>query len=186
MARLYGERIMLREYQKEDLPYLREWVNDPVILRYLSDVFLFPHTLDETESFLNGKLENKNLGSKGFVIADNSTGAYLGQIDLVNIDWKNRKAMFGIVLGRKVNFDRGYGSEAIGVLLRFAFREMGLNRIALDVKDSNERGIACYRKCGFREEGRFREDYFQAGKYGDTIRMSILRREWEEREGCEA
>jgi len=185
MARLFGERIMLREYQKEDLPFMREWVNNPAIVKYLADIFLFPHTLVETESFLNARLENKNPAVQGFVIADINTGAYLGQIDFSSIDWKNRKVMFGIVLGREENLSRGYGSEAIGVLLRFAFREMGLNRVALDVKAGNDRGIACYRKCGFREEGRMRDDYFQDGQYGDTIRMSILRREWEARDGNE-
>lgn len=66
LARIIGERIILREYQKEDLPYIRTWVNDPEITDYLSNVFLYPHTVDGTEKFLNAMLEG-NTDMKGWI-----------------------------------------------------------------------------------------------------------------------
>jgi len=56
---------------------------------------------------------------------------------------------------------------------------MNLHKVALGVFEFNERAQACYRKCGFVDEGRFREEYFQDGRHWDVIRMSILRGEWE-------
>jgi RimJ/RimL family protein N-acetyltransferase len=107
MARIYGGRIMLREYQKEDLEYIRQWVNDPDVVNNLSDIFLYPHSLNQTENFLNSRLNDS--GEKGFVIANRKTGAYIGQIDLIQMDWKNRCATLGIVIGVAEKRGKGYG-----------------------------------------------------------------------------
>ena len=74
--------------------------------------------------------------------------------------------------------ERGYGTDALMTLLRFAFEEMNLNRVSLDVYDFNTRGIAAYLKCGFAEEGRRRHARYQDGAHHDVIAMSILRDEW--------
>jgi RimJ/RimL family protein N-acetyltransferase len=87
MGRIYGERIMLREYKKEDLDSMRRWVNNPEIVDNLSDIFLYPHTVNSTEEFLNNMLQCKS-DIIGFVVADIDTEEYIGQIDLVKIDWK--------------------------------------------------------------------------------------------------
>ncbi len=158
MARIYGERIMLREYQKEDFAEIRKWVNDPEVAEFLTDIFLFPHTAAETERFLNSMLDGSS-PSRGFVIADRHTEAYLGQIDLVKIDWKNRVATLAIVIGAPENRGRGIGTEAIRLLLDFAFLRLNLHRIELEVRDYNTRALRFYRKCGFQEEGRARQNF---------------------------
>lgn len=179
MARLFGERIMLREYSKQDLPFIRQWCNDPEIVDNLSDIFVYPHTEYSTEQFLNSVLEGKT-EQKGFVIAHKDTAEYIGQIDLFKLDWKNRSAELGIVVGIKKYLGNGYGSEAIKVLQHFAFNRLNLNRLQLEVHDFNERAYKCYLKCGFKEEGRLREKTYMNGRYSDTICMSILKREYEE------
>jgi RimJ/RimL family protein N-acetyltransferase len=179
MPRLYGEKIMLREYRKEDLPSMRKWVNDPVVVDNLSDIFLYPHSVHETESFLNTMLEGKS-GFKGFVIADRETEDYIGQIDLVKVDWKNRAGELGIIIGAAEHRGRGIGAKAIRLLQDFAFNRLNLHRLQLSVHDYNEQAIRCYRKCGFREEGRKRESFYIHGRYADTIIMSILRSEYRE------
>ena len=63
--------------------------------------------------------------------------------------------------------------------MRFAFEEMNLNRVYLTTDENNSRALACYRKCGFREEGRLRQDRFLEGRYWDTIVMGVLREEFE-------
>lgn len=99
MPRLIGNRIILREYQRNDLKYMRNWVNDSEIVKNLSDIFLYPHTEHATEQFLNSMLEDRNDNHKGFVIAHKETEEYIGQIDLFNISWKNRTTELGIVIG---------------------------------------------------------------------------------------
>lgn len=80
MARIYGERIVLREYQDADVPYLKQWVNDPDITANLSDNFLYPHSSYETESFFKTMVEGKAV-SKSFVIGVIESLEYIGQID---------------------------------------------------------------------------------------------------------
>ena len=85
-----------------------------------------------------------------------------------------------IVIGKKEYLGKGYGSEAIRVLQKFAFEELNLSRIELDVYDYNARAYKCYLKCGYKEEGRMRQKLFKNGRYRDVIRMAILKEEFEE------
>lgn len=180
MPRLYGERIMLREYMQEDLEHMRKWVNDPDVVDNLSDIFLFPHTLNTTEDFLNLVLNARSRDTCHFVIANKETEAYLGQIDLIQIDWKNRSAEIGIVLGDEKNRGKGYGSESIKLLQYFVFNRLNMNRLEIKVRDFNARAYRCYKKCGFKEEGRLRQHFFINGKYADTLLLSLLKPEYEE------
>ncbi|CAM4492540.1 GNAT family N-acetyltransferase [Paenibacillus tarimensis] len=179
MPHLVGTRIILREYQWEDLPHIREWVNDYEITNNLHDVFLFPNTVYETESFLKKMIEGTS-ESKGFVIADKAALSYIGQIDLHHIDYRNRNAVLGIVIGKKDYWGMGYGQEAITLLEHFVFNTLNLNRLELDVYEYNERAYNSYLKCGFKEEGRMRQKLFRDGRYWDVIKMSILKKEYEE------
>jgi len=178
MPHLIGERVMLREYRHEDLVPIRGWVNDPDIVRYLSDIFLYPHTLESTESFLQAMMDPRP-DSRSFVIADAATELYIGQIGLDSIDWKNRMGRIGIVIGSSERLGRGYGSEAMRLLVSFAFRELDLHRLELEVYDFNERAIRCYAACGFKEEGRLRERLYKEGRRVDVLVMGLLRSEWE-------
>ncbi|MCQ6560449.1 GNAT family N-acetyltransferase [Paenibacillus mendelii] len=177
MPRLYGDRIMLREYRSDDFVHMRDWVNDPEVVNNLSDVFLYPHTASETEAFLSAVLEKEG-DHRGFVIADLKTEAYIGQIDLFKFDWKNRTTEMGIVIGSREMRDKGYGSEAIRVLQKFVFERLNLNRLQLEVHDYNAAAINCYIRCGFREEGRLRERHYMNGSYTDTVLMAILRSDY--------
>ncbi|WP_373232189.1 GNAT family N-acetyltransferase [Cohnella sp.] len=177
MPRLLGSRIMLREYRRDDLPWIRQWVNNPEIVGYLSDIFLYPHTMESTEAFIDANLEGSS-DSRGFVIADLAAEAYIGQVNLDSIDWKNRVGRIGIVIGSLDHMGYGYGTEAMKLLVAFAFREMNLNRLELEVYDFNERAYRCYISCGFKEEGRLREKQYKNGRYWDVIQMGILRSEW--------
>jgi RimJ/RimL family protein N-acetyltransferase len=177
MPRLYGEKIMLREYRASDLEPMRRWVNDADIVCHLSDIFLYPHPLQATEDFLNDILEGKP-DSRGFVIADPVTEEYIGQVNLDRIDWKNRVGIVGIVIGSSDHLGKGYGTEAMKLLVRFAFMEMNLNRLELEVYDFNERACRSYQACGFREEGRLRQRQYKNGRYVDVIVMGLLRSDW--------
>lgn len=178
MPRLYGKRIMLREYKREDLQHMRKWVNDPEVVDNLSDIFLAPHTLEATEEYLNSILKGERENTYSFVIADKETEAYIGQIDLMKIDWKNRSAEIGIVLGESANRGKGIGSEALKVLQGFAFNRLNLHRLEIRVHEYNTRAHRCYLKCGFKEEGRLRQNFYINGKYFDTVVLSMLKPEY--------
>ncbi|CQR71455.1 Spermidine N(1)-acetyltransferase [Sporomusa ovata DSM 2662] len=178
MPRIFGSNVMLREYKKEDLACMREWVNDPEIVDNLSDIFLHAHSLSETEKFLQTVLDGGSKMQKHFVIADRQTEEFIGQIDIIRIDWKNRIAEMGIVIGKKDLLGKGLGTEAIKLLQSFVFDRLNLNKIELNLHDYNKRAYKCYLKCGFVEEGRSRQAFYINGHYTDTIFMGILKDEY--------
>jgi RimJ/RimL family protein N-acetyltransferase len=94
------------------------------------------------------------------------------------VDWKNRSAVLGIVLGEKKHWGNGFGTDAVRLILGFAFRELNLHRVELDVYDYNVRAIRCYEKAGFRREGTLRDALFRDGAYHDVFRMAVLHSEF--------
>lgn len=177
MGRLTGTRVLLREFRQEDISGLRSWVNDSETTRFLSGAFLKPQTWEQTETFLSGILRG-DAGGVNFVIAEKDSLRYLGQCNLLMIDQTARHAELAIVIAPD-SAGKGYGTEAIGLLLDFAFRQMNLNRVYLKVHADNARAVRCYEKCGFQLEGRLREMTYRDGRYGDVLEMGILRREFE-------
>ena len=178
MPRLIGENIILREYRKEDLPFINSFTTDFEICKNLSDIFLRNHSLESTEKFLNSVLNNSSNDNLNYVIAEKQTLSYIGQIDIMNINWVSRIGTLGIVIGDKDFHNKGIGTEAINLLLRYAFERANLNKIELDVHEFNSGGIRCYEKCGFIQEGVIRESLYRDGKYFNTIKMGILKREF--------
>ena len=176
MPRMLGERIMLREFEQNDLGEMRKWITDPDSTRYLSDTFVVPQTWEQTAGFLDSLLSGSKPGVH-LVIADIMTGDYLGQCDLMNVTDYSRKAELAIVLGPE-HQGNGYGGEAIELLLELAFCHLNLNRVHLRVSSQNARALACYERAGFAREGVLRQDSFSGGEYRDTVIMGILRDEW--------
>ena len=171
MPRLIGDNIILREYRKADLPFINSFVNDYEITVNLSDIFLRNHSLESTEKFLDSVLNNSSNDSIHYIIAEKETLNYIGQIDIMNIDWISRIGTLGIVIAKKDFHSKGIGTEAINLILRYAFERANLHKIELDVYEFNTRGIRCYEKCGFVQEGVIRERIYRDGKYYNTIKI---------------
>lgn len=180
MPHLYGSRIMLREYRREDLSHITAWVNDMETTKYLSDIFTWPQTEKNSEDFLEMRLSGGRREA-GFVIADRETQDYMGQADLMDINWIDRCATVGIVIAERKNRGSGIGTEALTLLCEYAFMLLGLHRVQLDVYGGNKSAIACYERAGFKKEGVKRRARFCRGEYMDIILMSVLREEWDER-----
>jgi RimJ/RimL family protein N-acetyltransferase len=105
----------------------------------------------------------------------------IGTIGLSPADPRERKAELGISIGAKEEWNKGYGSEALILILRHGFETLNLNRISLRVYEYNARAIRAYEKTGFIGEGTLRQDAYRKGRFWDTIVMSILRSEWDTR-----
>jgi RimJ/RimL family protein N-acetyltransferase len=115
-----------------------------------------------------------------FMIERLEDGRKIGEIDLSGFNWTVGNAWVGIGIGERELWGKGYGTDAMQVLLRYAFEELNLKRLTLNVFDVNQRGISSYEKAGFRHEGRIPGGLLIAGKRCDIVYMGILRREWEE------
>jgi RimJ/RimL family protein N-acetyltransferase len=105
----------------------------------------------------------------------------IGELGLDIVDWSGRDAFVGLGIGETEYWSKGYGTEAMNILLRFAFSEINLRRMTLTVFEYNPRAIRSYEKAGFQHEGRLRKILNKEGKRWDMLYMGILREEWLER-----
>jgi diamine N-acetyltransferase len=168
---IYGELTRLRALTVEDLPKLVVWRNDPEVKALLGG-WSFPVSYEEERAWF--ERTRSDTSTHRLAIERLDTGEYIGNIGLYQIDWKNRKAEYAIMIGDKASWRQGFGLDASQALLNFAFKELNLHRIFLYVLAHHERAIRLYEKAGFTVEGRLREDNFRDGAYRDTLVMAIL------------
>jgi RimJ/RimL family protein N-acetyltransferase len=96
----------------------------------------------------------------------------------LGVDLIHSEAWVGIGIGERETWNRGYGTDAMKIGLRYAFLELGIQRVSLGVFEYNPRAQRSYEKAGFQLEGRTRKDVLREGKRFDTLWMGILREEW--------
>lgn len=174
---ILGERVRLRPIERDDLPRFVEWFGDPEVRRHLM-VYL-PFSLAQEERWFETLLDRLERQEDLLLAIEAADGVHIGNIGLHGVDWKNRNGELGIAIGEKAYWDQGYGTDAIRTLLGLAFGEMNLHRVFLRVDADNGRGIRCYEKAGFQQEGTSREAVFKEGTYHDQYVMSILRSEFD-------
>jgi RimJ/RimL family protein N-acetyltransferase len=170
---IYGQKTRLRRIERQDIPTFVRWFSDPEVREFL--IINRPISIAEEEKWFERKLAQTD--SELFAI-ETADGTHIGNVELMDIDLRHRHAELGIVLGEKAYWGKGYGSDAICTLLRFAFQEMNLHRVYLRVYEDNARGIRAYEKCGFRHEGRLREANYRRGRYYDELLMGVLDHEY--------
>lgn len=170
---LKGERVTLRPPRAEDLEANLGWIHDPEVTRFLS--FRYPLTEAEEEEWLR---RPQGFGAVRFAI-ETEDGRHIGNCGLEAVDRESRFAVFGIMIGEKDCWSRGYGTDALRTLLRFGFETMNLHRVELEVLEFNARGIRSYEKCGFQVEARLRRHAYREGEYHDALVMGILRPEYD-------
>ena len=136
-----------------------------------------PHTrtLESFQSEYDEGTSKQKLGANFTIIADDKVIGFAG---LFNFNETNHTCDLGIGIGEKDYWGRGYGREAIGLLLEYAFAHRNYNRVHLTTQSENPRAIACYLASGFKEEGRLRSHLWCAGNYVDEVHMGVLRDEW--------
>ncbi|OEF98064.1 hypothetical protein BHF71_03325 [Vulcanibacillus modesticaldus] len=178
-AILKGKRVRLDTVALDKIELVNQWFNDPYITKNLN-VGVAPFPLESSKSFAersqrpSEKVRNFSINALDLPKEEE----YIGHIGLHDINWLNRTAELGIVIGKREHLNKGYGTDAIKTLLRFAFLEMNLNRVMLTHFEFNELGHHAYLKAGFKEEGRLRKHIFRNGRYWNMIVMGILREEF--------
>jgi RimJ/RimL family protein N-acetyltransferase len=120
--------------------------------------------------------------SYSFCIRTLDDNRLIGFIGLDGDIFPHGEAFVGIGIGEREFWSKGYGTDAINVILRFGFEELNLRRVALDTFEYNPRAIRSYEKAGFVHEGRVRGYLYREGQRWDLIFMGLLRQEWLARE----
>jgi RimJ/RimL family protein N-acetyltransferase len=175
---LEGQLVRLRRPELTDAERYYRWINDQDVVGNLI-ALRYPISLTEEERFLK-ELPAMSFSNGGILAIETKDGRHIGMTSFYDVRSEDRKAGLAITIGEKECWSRGYGADAVVTLLRFGFHEMNLNRVWLTTVEYNKRAIACYRKCGFREEARLRQDAYRHGRYWDFVEMAILRQEFDE------
>ncbi|NPV07934.1 MAG: GNAT family N-acetyltransferase [Anaerolineae bacterium] len=171
---MQGSLVRLRPVTREDLPRYVEWIADPEVRRHLN--FYRPLSLEDEEHWFE-RLRGDG-GQEVFAI-ETLEGRHIGGIGLHGIHTRYRLAEAGIFIGAKECWGRGYGTDAMRLLLAFAFDQLNLHRVFLNVHSDNLRALRSYEKCGFVLEGTLRQAAYKDGRYWDVHVMAVLKDEFE-------
>lgn len=177
---LTGELVRLVAMDPEkDAPLRVKWFANSEFSRML-DMAPFPRSSAKAnrewiEKHLSDWLEFEfNIET----LAEKQTIGFVG-LDGSGIRSPHRDAFVGIGIGEPEFWGKGYGTDAMKLILRYGFLELNLHRISLDVFDYNPRAIRSYEKAGFKLEGRARGTLLREGRRWDEIFMGVLREDWE-------
>ncbi len=171
-----GEQVYLRPAERDDLPTFVRWFNDADVLRNLA---MFAPMSDAAEAaWFDGMLAAQGKTDYHFVICLLADDRPIGTIGLHGISWKDGTADFGIAIGEKDEWNRGYATDALRAISDFGFGALRLERIGLYVYDGNDAARRVYQKAGFVHEGTIRNDRYEFGRLTSGDIMSILRDEW--------
>ncbi len=167
---ILGKKVTLRAIEPDDLPQLLAWANDPSIQAMIGG-WHFPVGSEDQRKWHAG-LSLHSLNQR-FAI-DTPDHGLIGTANLVDINWKDKNAFHGMMLGDKDMRGRGYGQDTVMAIMRHAFEEMGLNRLDGSMIAYNEASLRMYLgKCGWVEEGRQRNWYFRGGRFWDRIMVGV-------------
>lgn len=143
-----GEKVFLRPIRPSDFPKLAAWSRDREIARYVGGQY--PTRLEEYAEWHRRLQSDRHSHHLAISTHDD---VLIGHIELDHIAWRSGDAELRIRIGERQHWGRGYGTEAVRLLLSHAFSSLNLKRVYLRVFSFNERAIRCYRKAGFRREG---------------------------------
>jgi RimJ/RimL family protein N-acetyltransferase len=170
---LQGEKVRLRPMEEHDLPSFVEWLADAEVTQWLAQLGTPPSLEEEYEWYERRRSDPDSL----MWAIETLDGRLVGSTEL-RLEPARRKAEFGIVIGEKSEWDHGLGTDALRLVLDYAFGELELNRVELTTAEENERALRVYEKLGFVREGLKRQDRVLDGRFGNTVMMSVLRAEW--------
>ena len=176
---LYGQLVRLVAANADkDAETMARWSRDSEYGRLLDNDPIAPRSVPQSKEMIQKWMENDDPTSFGFMIRALADDKLIGFIGIGGIRWTNGDGFVGIGIGEREYWGKGYGTDAMRVLLHFAFTELNLHRVSLGVFEYNPRAIKAYEKAGFKIEGRVRGVLNRDGKRYDSFEMGILRDEW--------
>jgi len=176
---LIGRRVCLRALRRGDLVHLRKWLEDAEIRGLIGEVSSM--SKEDSERFLEKVRGDAQRAWFMVVVKENSRA--IGEAGLLRMDRAWRTTDISVIVWERQEWDKGYGTEAVLLLLDHAFRYLSFHRVAIGVVGFNERALRFWTKIGFKKEGVQRDGYFYDGKYHDFVLMSILEDEFRKLHG---
>ncbi len=174
---IVGSKTLLRAMDADDMELLREMLNDPSIERMVGGWGFPVSKLQQQRWFETACTDTQ---TKRFIIetTDRKENAAIGMIYLTDFDWKNRCVVSGIKLASFAPRRQGYAADAVKALFRYAFDELQMHRIEMEILSDNEASRRLYEKCGAKCEGTKRDAVYKDGHYIDQCVYAVLEDEF--------
>ena len=172
-----GKRIYLRPIEKKDInkKYLA-WINNQKLCGHL-EVNRFPNSIKDLKDYYKNSKSSKS--KVLFAICIKQTDEHIGNCSLTNIDWINRRAQYGRLIGLEKKNLKGLGTEALELLKEYAFNKLNLNSIWTGVNQKNIASIKSNIKSGMKKIGVFPESVFYQGELVDMVLICITKKKFE-------
>lgn len=171
---LVSENVYLRPVEKDDLAHIRAWVNNPEVRALTGETR--PMSTSGADAFYD-KLQHDET-RVWFIVVEKASHRPIGECGLLRMTHAWRTTDLSIIIGERDAWGRGYGTQALTLLMDYAFGALNFHRIAIGVVGFNERALRFYEKMGFRREGVQRDGYYYNHQYYDFVMMSILEDEF--------
>jgi len=176
-----GKLVRLSAFDPEEMSKaFTRWNLNSEYQRLLNSM---PNRMQSAKSnakWMEKEVEEMSPESYFFSIRTLAEDKLIGELGLDVVNWAGRDAFVGLGIGETEYWSKGYGTDVMNVLLRFAFTEINLRRVTLNVFEYNPRAIRSYEKAGFRHEGHLRDFLNREGRRWNEVYMGILREEWME------
>lgn len=173
---LTGETVGLRAIEREELPALMEWRNQPEYRRFFRE-YRELSSLHQ-ENWFENKVMRDN-GTEMFSIIELASKELIGACGLCYIDWINRNADFSIYIGKDhLYIDEVYAVDAARVMMKYGFEELNLHRLWAEIYDFDVKKQKMFETLGFSFEGRHKEQHWTEGKYVDSLYFGIVKKNW--------
>jgi diamine N-acetyltransferase len=173
---LVGDQVALGPLRRDLVPTYQRWFNDFAVMGSWDSDVVGPVARESVEKVYDRTAENEQ--SRHFTIYEKATLRPIGRTNLHRINHAHRVAHFGLFIGERDLWGRGYGTEATRLVLAYAFAQLNLHNVSLEVFADNERAVRAYLRAGFRHTGRRREAHRRAGRVVDVLLMDCLATEF--------
>ena len=171
-----GDRLYLREVRQTDVNEdYYNWLSDPEVNQYLETRFIpnSPQTIAKFVERMDGN-PNEIL----FAICVLESDAHIGNIKIGPINWVHRYADISLLIGNKNYWGKGFATEAIGLITRFGFQELNMNRLKASCYEGNKGSFKAFLKIGYTHEGTMRKHFFSKGQFQDGYQLGMLAEEF--------
>lgn len=171
---LKGPRVTLRPLKLKDAENYVRWFRDKAVMRHFNRN-VHNISLREEQRWIRQQWQKQNMLNWAIIVDEKHIGG-----TGIRLDKKNKSAHWGIVIGNKKEWGKGYAGEAIKLCADYVFKELKYQRLDLTVEMPNKKALKAYKKAGFKLEGVMRRSKYNPilKNYVDMGVMSILKKEW--------
>lgn len=174
---IQGKNIIFRAIEERDAEALNKWANDPEIQSMIGG-WHFPTSMRDQNHWISAL--NCNSENQRFAVELLESKEIIGTTNLVSIDWKNRTAFTGAMIGELSNRGKGLGVDIVMTIMKYAFEELDLHQLDTEIIEYNHASLKTYTgKCGWNIQGTKKNWYFRDGKRWDKLILGISRDEYQ-------